>query len=139
MDQNPLSNGGTLLNDSTGLGSRNKPSIATTTNRQLPNRKYLTKDTGKDSGTTEEEGEHKPLVPNSREEILMQWIPQQAKPQLRNRKRNSARKDAAMNARDKAIWQGTAPPRNLRLVVWNLQTSPSKRSRTVLLNDLPGL
>ena len=117
MDQNPLSNGGTLLRDSIGLGSRNKLSIATTTNHQLPNHKYLTKGAGKDSGIIKEEGEHKPLAPNSKEEILMQWIPQQARPQLRNRKQNSARKDAAMNARGKAIWQGTAPPRNLRPAV----------------------
>jgi len=75
MDQNPLSNGGTPLRDSTGLGSRNKPSIATTTNHQLPNHKYLTKGAGKDSGTTIEEGERKPLTPNSREEIPMWWTP----------------------------------------------------------------
>ena len=69
---------------------------------------------------TGEEEECKLLAPNSREEIPMQWIPQQARPQLRNRKRNSARKDAAMNAKGKAIWQGTAPPRNLRPAVRNL-------------------
>jgi hypothetical protein len=61
-------------------------------------------------------------TPNSREETLMRWTPQQAKPQLRNRKRNSAGKDAAMNARGKAIWQGIAPPRNLKLAARNLQT-----------------
>jgi hypothetical protein len=86
MDQNPLSNGETLLRDNIGLGSRNKPSITTTVNHQLQNHQYPTKDTGKDSGTTEEEGEHKPLAPNSRKEILTQWIPQQAKLQLRNRR-----------------------------------------------------
>jgi hypothetical protein len=75
MDQNPLSNGGTPLRDSIGLGSRNKPSITTTTNHQLLNHKYLTKGTGKDSGTIIEEGEHKPLALNSREEILMRWTP----------------------------------------------------------------
>jgi hypothetical protein len=139
MDQNPLSNGGTPLRDSIGPGSRNKPSIATTTNCQLPNCKYPTKDAGKDSGITEEEGEHKPLAPNSREETLMRWTPQQAKPQLRNRKQNSARKDTAMNARDKAIWQGIAPPRNLRLVVQNLQTLASRTLLTILLTDLPDL
>jgi hypothetical protein len=67
MDQNPLSNGEMLLRDSIGLGSRSKPSITTITNHQLPNHK----DAGKDSGTTEEEGEHKPLTPNSREETPM--------------------------------------------------------------------
>jgi hypothetical protein len=71
MDQNLLSNGGTPLRDSIGLGSRNKPSITTTTSHQLPNHKYLTKDAGKDSGITEEEGERKPLTLNSREEIPM--------------------------------------------------------------------
>jgi len=70
-----LSNGETLLNDSIGLGSRNKPSIVTTANHQLQNHKYPTKDAGKDSGTTEEEGEHKLLIPNSRGEILMRWTP----------------------------------------------------------------
>jgi hypothetical protein len=76
MDQSPLSNGGTPLKDNTGLGSRNKPSIVITTNHQVPNHRYLTKDAGKDSGIIEEEGEHKPLAPNSREEIPMRWIPQ---------------------------------------------------------------
>jgi hypothetical protein len=66
-----LNNGGTLPRDSTGLGSRNKPSIVITTNHQPLDHKHLTKDTGKDSGTTIEEGEHKPLALNSREEILM--------------------------------------------------------------------
>jgi hypothetical protein len=75
MDQNPLNSGGTPLRDNIGLGSRNKPSIVTTTNHQLLNHKYLIKDTVKDSGTTEKEGEHKPLTLNSREEIPMQWIP----------------------------------------------------------------
>jgi hypothetical protein len=139
MDQNPLNSGGTPLRDNIGLGSRNKPSIATTTNHQLLNHKYLIKDTVKDSGTTEEEGEHKPLTLNSREEIPMQWIPQQARPQLRNRKRNSARKDAAMNARGKAILHETAPPRNLRPTVRNLQTLANRISLTILLTDPPSL
>jgi len=80
MDQNPSSSGGTLPRDSTGLGSRNKPSIATTTNCQLLNHKYLTRDAGKDSGITTEEGECKPPIPNSRGGIPTRWILQQAKP-----------------------------------------------------------
>jgi hypothetical protein len=139
MDQNPLSSGGTLLKDSTGLGSRNRPSIATTTNCQSPDHKYPTKDAGKDSGTTTEEGEHKPLALNFREETPMWWTPQQAEPQLRNRKQNSARKDAAMNVRGKAIWHETAPPRNLRFVVRNLEKVASRTSSIILLADLPGL
>jgi hypothetical protein len=75
MDQNPLSSGETLLRDNIGLGSRNKPSIATTINHQLPNHKYPTRDAGKDSGIIEKEGKHKPLAPNSREEIPTRWIP----------------------------------------------------------------
>jgi hypothetical protein len=75
MDQNPLSNGGTLPRDSTGLGLRNKPSIMIITDHQPLNHKYLTRDTSKDSGIITEEEEHKPLALNSREEILMQWIP----------------------------------------------------------------
>jgi hypothetical protein len=122
MDQNSLNSGGTLLRDSIGLGLRNNPSIMTITNHQLLNYKYPTKDTGKDSGTTEEEGEHKPLAPNSREKTLMRWTPQQARPQLRNRRQNSVRKDAAMNVKGRAIWQGTAPSRNLRPAAQNLQT-----------------
>jgi len=47
MDQNPLSSGGTLLRGSIGLGSKNKPSIATTTNCQPPDHKYLIKGAGK--------------------------------------------------------------------------------------------
>ena len=115
-----MSNGGTPLRDNIGLGSRNKPFTMTTTSHQPPNHKYPTKDAGKDSRITEEEGEPKPLAPNSREEIPTRWIPQQARPQLRNRKQNSARKDAVTNARGKAIWQGTAPLRNLRPAVRNL-------------------
>jgi hypothetical protein len=76
IDQNPLNSGGTLLKGSTGPGSRNKPSITTTTNHQPPDYKYLIKDTDKDSGIITEEGEHKPLTLNSRREIPMQWTPQ---------------------------------------------------------------
>jgi hypothetical protein len=86
MDQNPLNSGGTPHRDSTGLGLRNKPFIVTTISCQLLNHKCPTRDAGKDSGTTEEEGEHKPLTPNSREEIPTRWTPQQAKLQLRNRR-----------------------------------------------------
>jgi hypothetical protein len=63
MDQNPSSNGGTPLRDSIGLGSRSKPSIVITTNHQPLNHKYPIKDAGKDSGTTQEEGERSPLPP----------------------------------------------------------------------------
>jgi len=76
MDQNPSSNGGTLLRDSIGLGSRNKPSTMTITNHQLPDHKYLTKDAGRDSRTTTEGEEHRPLTLNSRREIPMRWTPQ---------------------------------------------------------------
>jgi len=69
------------------------------TDHQPLNQKHLIKDTGKDSGTTTEEGDHIPLTLNSREEILMRWTPQQAKPQLKSRRLSSARKTAAMNAR----------------------------------------
>jgi len=72
MDQNHLSNGGTPLKDSTGLGLRNKPSIMTTTNHQPLDHKYPTKGPSKNSGTITEEEECKPLTLNSRRETPMQ-------------------------------------------------------------------
>jgi hypothetical protein len=86
MVQNHSSNRETLLKGNTGPGSRNKPSIRTIANQLSQSHRYLPKDNGKDWETTGGTGDHKPLALNSLGEIQTPWIPQQAKPPLRNRK-----------------------------------------------------
>jgi hypothetical protein len=134
MDQNPSSSGGTLPKDNTGLGSRNKPFIATTTSHQSPGHKLLTKDDGKDSETIIGTGDHKPLALNSKGGTPMQWIPQQARPQLKNRRPSSTKKDTATDVRGKAIWHKTAPLRRPKHVV----PRQKKRSRRLSKNLLLG-